>query len=313
MARKLRIEFPGALYHVINRGNYRRDIFETPATATAFEATLAEACQLHRWKLHAYVVMRNHYHLALETPEANLVAGMHWLQSTFATRFNRFRSERGHLFQGRYQALLVEDWTSLARVVNYLHINPVRAGIVPAVQVAAFRWSSLPRFMKASRPSWLLARDWLAQLGLKDERSGWSNYVKLLTELAADPRAQKSEGFDELSQGWAIGTHAWRKAVAKDHAHLALSSGVSAKELQDLREVRWSETLADVLRVARKTKNDATQNPKGDGWKISAAIKLRAAGAPHRWIADKLSMGSSNSVRSYVSRHRATTNQQLSA
>jgi REP element-mobilizing transposase RayT len=116
MARKLRFEFEGALYHVINRGNYRRDLFETPATAKAFEATLDEACELHGWKLHAYVVMRNHYHLALETPQPNLVAGMHWLQSTFATRFNRFRSERGHLFQGRYQSLLIEDWTALARV-----------------------------------------------------------------------------------------------------------------------------------------------------------------------------------------------------
>ena len=102
MARRMRIQFEGAIYHVINRGNYRRDVFETPATAKAFELTLDQTCERYRWRLHAYVIMRNHYHLALETPHANLVEGMHWLQSTLATRFNRLRSERGHLFQGRY-------------------------------------------------------------------------------------------------------------------------------------------------------------------------------------------------------------------
>ena len=80
MARKLRLEFPGACYHVINRGNYRGDIFATAKTKAAFEDCVFEACTKHGWVLHAYVVMRNHYHLALETPEGNLVAGMQWLQ-----------------------------------------------------------------------------------------------------------------------------------------------------------------------------------------------------------------------------------------
>src|SRR5258706_14385578 len=143
MARRLRIEFEGALYHVINRGNFQRDVFQSAGAAKAFEAALGEACERHHWRVHAYVIMRNHYHLALETPEANLVAGMHWLQSTYASRFNRFRRARGHLFQGRYQALLVEDAGALVRVANYRHLNPVRAKIVAAAQVATFRWSSL--------------------------------------------------------------------------------------------------------------------------------------------------------------------------
>ena len=85
------------MYHVINRGNYRADVFETDGAKEAFEGCLYEACAKAGWKLHAFVVMRNHYHLALETPEANLVAGMKWLQSTYANRFNRFRNERGHV------------------------------------------------------------------------------------------------------------------------------------------------------------------------------------------------------------------------
>src|SRR5688572_29387563 len=113
MARRLRIQYKDALYHVLNRGNYRRNLFSCRGAARAFVAVLGEACERHHWQLHAYSVMRNHYHLALETPQPNLVEGMHWLQSTFGTRFNRYRAEHGHLFQGRYQALLVEDDAAL--------------------------------------------------------------------------------------------------------------------------------------------------------------------------------------------------------
>ena len=84
MPRKLRLEYPGACYHVINRGNYRANIFKTEGARAAFESCLFEACQKSRWVLHAFVVMSNHYHLALETPELGLVAGMQWLQGTFA-------------------------------------------------------------------------------------------------------------------------------------------------------------------------------------------------------------------------------------
>ncbi len=167
MARKLRIQYPGAIYHVINRGNYRRDVFETVGAARAFEATLAEGCARFGWRIHAYVIMRNHYHLALETPGAHLVDGMHWLQSTFATRFNRYRAQRGHLFQGRYQALLVENDNALVRLIHYINLNPVRAGIVEAAAVGNFRWGSLRRFVNGDRPSWLQADPLRTSLGFE--------------------------------------------------------------------------------------------------------------------------------------------------
>ena len=107
MARSLRIQYEGALYHVINRGNYRSDIYASDGAAQSFLSTVIEAVQRHGWQLHAYVIMRNHYHLAIETPLPNLTIGMRWLQSTAATRFNRFRKENGHVFQGRYKALLL--------------------------------------------------------------------------------------------------------------------------------------------------------------------------------------------------------------
>src|ERR1039458_7087460 len=108
MARPLRIEFAGALYHVMARGNQRQVVFRDDRDHARFLETLGEACQKTGWRIHAYVLMGNHYHLLLETPEANLVAGMKWLQGTYTQRFNSRHEVFGHLFQGRYKAVVVE-------------------------------------------------------------------------------------------------------------------------------------------------------------------------------------------------------------
>ena len=98
MARKPRIQYPGALYHILSRGNYRKDLFALAQTGVQFEKTLFEACERNGWIIHAYCIMGNHYPLALETPKGNLVEGMRWLQGTFGNRFNKFTGERGHVF-----------------------------------------------------------------------------------------------------------------------------------------------------------------------------------------------------------------------
>ena len=305
MARRLRIQFPGALYHVINRGNYRRDVFETADKAAAFERCLFETAERMQWRLHAFVLMRNHYHLALETPDSNLVEGMHWLQSTFATRFNRFRQERGHLFQGRYQSLLIEPGATLARVVDYIHLNPARAGIVPVERLAEFRWGSLRRFVKGDRPTCLRAADWLATAGLADSPEGWTDYLHELTALAASPARQQELGFEEMSRGWAIGTQGWRQALAKQHSHRALSPGLDAKELAEIKAARCESTLAELLARAGKTEAEAKDDFKGAPWKIALAAALREKSpASNRWIARRLHMGAPSSVSQYLSAAR---------
>ena len=108
MARPLRIEVSGACYHVINRGNYRRNLFKEKGAADAFVRTLGEAASQYRWRIHAFVVMSNHFHLAVELGEPNLSVGMKWLQGTWIRRFNSLRRLIGRPFQGRYQALLLE-------------------------------------------------------------------------------------------------------------------------------------------------------------------------------------------------------------
>lgn len=308
MARKLRIQFPGALYHVINRGNYRRDLFGTIGARRAFENTLWEACSLFGWRLHAHVIMSNHFHLAVETPQADLVEGMHWLQGTFATRFNRFRKERGHLFQGRYQAILIEDSAALVRVVDYIHLNPVRAGIVNAEHVLDFAWSSLVRFVRGERPACLVAKDFLRQAGLEDSARGWAAYVSSLQDLATNPSEQERRGFGQLSRGWAIGTDAWRKAMAEEYAQRSLDPGLEQAELRELKQALWMTRLKQHLADAGKTLGKAAKAKKTEPWKLGIALALRKSGVPYGWIADQLQMGSPNALRVHISRAKRQCN-----
>ena len=108
MPRKNRVEFEGAIYHVMDRGDRREAIFLDDKDRERFLETLGEACDKTGWRVHAYVLLGNHYHLMVQTPSANLVRGMSWLQSTYTVRFNRRHSMSGHLFQGRYKAVVVD-------------------------------------------------------------------------------------------------------------------------------------------------------------------------------------------------------------
>jgi REP element-mobilizing transposase RayT len=305
MARRVRIQYPGATYHIINRGNYRRDVFEGSGAITAFEAALGEACRCFGWGLHAYVVMRNHFHLALTTTTPNLVDGMHWLLTTFAVRFNRFRSENGHLFQGRYQALLIEDEGALSRVVDYIHLNPVRARRVTAQEVADFPHGSLLALRKDPRPDFLVPAPWLSALDLEDTPAGWSRYIARLQSGGADVGTEDRTASSEFSRGWAIGTDTWRQAMARENSHWAAEPGMAAEEMQDLREARWKRVLEAELAADGRTLAEAPRCPKGVAWKVRIARCLReSAGAPHAWIARTLHMGSVGSVRVAVSRLR---------
>ena len=298
MARQLRLQYPGALYHIINRGNYRRDIFEATGATVAFLSTLGETCTAHRWVLHAFTIMRNHFHLALETPEANLADGMQWLQATYACRFNRFRAENGHLFQGRYRALVIEDDAALINVVDYIHLNPVRAGIVLPTHAANYRWSSLTCFVEGPRPLWLVSKRWLAHLQLDDSAAGWARYLERLTLLNSDAAEQERRGFDNISKGWAIGTAGWKRAIAKEHAQLALNPGLPYAEIRDLREASWQIALEKRLQDSGHSRADITIAPTRVRWKLEIAGRLRKdAGAPYRWIAEGLKLGSPVSLR----------------
>ncbi len=132
MPRKLRMEYAGAVYHVVNRGDRREDIFKDDLDRQQFLSTLEEACGKTEWQVHAYCLMRNHFHLVIETPQGNLVAGMKWLLGVYTKRLNIRHKFCGHVFAGRYKALLVEGSGDdyLHRVCDYVHLNPARARVI---------------------------------------------------------------------------------------------------------------------------------------------------------------------------------------
>ena len=302
MARRLRLQFPGAIYHVINRGNYQHAVFASAGAARAFERTLGEAAARHRWRVHAYVVLSNHFHVALETPEPNLVEGMHWLLTTFVTRHNRFRRRQGHLFQGRYKSLLIQDAAHLSRVADYIHLNPVRAGLVPAAHLAEFRPSSLWHFARPPAPSWLVATSSQSSSEAGSDELSPAILLGRLSEVANQSCADDRMSPGALSTGWAIGTAGWRKALARDHAHLALAPEMVADEIAELKRDQWQRELEVGLGVLGKTLQDAKVEAKSVAWKVALARRLReAANAPYGWIAEVLEMGAASSVRAYVS------------
>ena len=294
MARKLRLEFPGACYHVINRGNYRAEIFKTEGAKAAFERCLFEACTKSGWLLHAFVIMRNHYHLAVETPEGNLVPGMQWLQATFANRFNRLRGERGHLFQGRYKALLVEEGQTLGLVGHYIHLNPVRAGIRSVERLGEYRYSSywyLPH--PKSRPPWLRPDLVLAQAGgMADTAAGWRSYKAYLSWQAEEGPAGRSKAYVSLSQGWALGSADFKAVLIKDHTVAAHARAWETQGAAEIREQAWENLCRRALRVLKRSDDDLTLGAKSAPWKIALAVFLKErTQASNPWLARRLQIG----------------------
>jgi hypothetical protein len=165
---------------------------------------------------HAFVIMRNHFHLAVETSEPNLSEGMRWLQATWAVRFNRFRSESGRPFQGRYKALHVEPGHALAQVAHYIHLNPVRAKAATMARLREHRWSSLHHFIQPVRSTGLHARTVLAESGgLPDMPAGWRRYYDYLGMLAEEDAKRREERYGRLSRGWKIGSADFQAELKK--------------------------------------------------------------------------------------------------
>jgi putative transposase len=311
MARKLRLEYAGACYHAINRGNYRRDLFAGEGAAKSFETCLFEAVARFGWRLRAFVIMQNHFHLAVETPEPNLSAGMRWLQATWSARFNRFRGEVGRPFQGRYKALHVEPGHALAQVAHYIHLNPVRAKVCGSEAVAGYRWSSLWHYAGGKRPAELCAETVLAQSGeLTDTSAGWRRYIAYLGLLAEEDAKRREDRFGRLSRGWAVGSAGFKADLKKDLDALHPSDerfallGADREAHQQVRTEIWEEKLllaAKALGIAL----DRLPKPKSSPDKVWLAAALKAGtSVSNGWLAARLQMGAPASVSQYVRRFR---------
>lgn len=299
-----RFEYPGAIYHVLNRGNYRSWIFEEGGAKESFRKCLFEACEFAGWNLHAYCVMGNHYHLAIETPEPNLSEGMRWLQSVYANRYNRHRKERGHLFQGRFKSVIVEDWDRLAWLCHYIHLNPVRAGICDVRGLGAFPHSSYWNLRRAGTRRTFMRFDAFLEGagGLKDTPAGRDKYAQYLAWLHEDDQAKRSAQFDRMSKGWAIGTREFKRAIVEDEKRRVACLELGARDYAEIRAERWESELQRCLDKLGKSSADARADPKSADWKVAIATRLkRKMLCKNPWIDATLRMGAGASISRYCS------------
>jgi len=162
MSRPLRIEYPGAVYHVTTRGNGRKNIFEDDQDRQMFFSILGSVVKRYNWICHAYCLMDNHYHLMVETPDANLSVGMRQLNGVYTQGYNRRHQKPGHIFQGRFKAILVQKENYLLELCRYVVLNPVRAGVVKEAE--AWKWSSYQATAGIGKEPEYLTTDWI--LGL---------------------------------------------------------------------------------------------------------------------------------------------------
>ncbi len=185
MARPLRLELAGGLYHVTSRGDGRDDIYLSDQDRELWLGSLAQVCKRFNWVCHAWCQMTNHYHLLIETPEANLAEGMRQLNGLYTQRFNRLHGRVGHVFQGRYKAILVERDSYLLELARYVVLNPLRAGMVQRLET--WPWSSyLATCGQSATPEWLQTNWILAQFG-RQRGSAIRRYIQFVHDGARLP------------------------------------------------------------------------------------------------------------------------------
>ena len=185
MARPLRIEFSGAIYHITSRGNRREVIFEDDSDQDTFLKLFQEACERFHWRCHAYCLMTNHYHFVVETLDTTLSKGMRHLNGVYTQRFNRRHHRVGHLFQGRFHAVLVQKEAYLMALARYVVLNPVRAGMVKRVD--QWRWSSYRAMVgNVPTPPWLETAWLLGQFG-PTLQSACQRYIEFVKQGKDQP------------------------------------------------------------------------------------------------------------------------------
>ena len=292
MARKLRVRYPGAIYHVMNRGDHREAIFRSRQDRELFLATLGQACEKTDWQVHAWCLMSNHFHLVVETPRANLVPGMKWLLGTYTQRFNRRHRLRGHLFAGRYKALPVEGSGTgyLKSACDYVHLNPARAKLLTARQkLWEFGWSSYPEYLQApaGRRPWLRVDRLLGEHGIpRDSPAGRQQFQRRMEWRRA---AEDGEQFDPLLRGWCLGSEAFRQELL---GQMEAGPEHYGEEIRESGEQKARRLIREELKKLGWREEDLGKRPKADREKVRMALRLRRESTMTLgWIAGALRMG----------------------
>ncbi len=326
MARSVRVEYKGAYYHVMARGNQRKAIFKDDDDRRFFLACLSECCEKTGWRVHAWVLMNNHYHLFIETPEPNLVSGMKWLQNTVTRRYNIRHAKWGRLFGDRYKSILVEGSlvNYYASLWEYIHLNPARAGLVKVKEggsILDYPWSSLAggyARLPTQRPKWLAAETGFSVMGYVDTVKGRREMVEALDRRAAEEGKQSGfvpvpEGADgrrsHLRRGWYWGRQEFAEKILEG-ARKVIGKGKSRAYARSQERLAHGEQEAERivkegLVAAGLQERDLAALPANEKRKVAiAGLVWRSTTVSQGWIAQRLKMRQAANVSLALHRNK---------
>ena len=319
MARPLRYEAAGAVYHVMARGDGGKNVFDDDKDRFAWTDLMGKAHGRFGWRVHAWVLMGNHFHLLLETPEPNLVAGMKWVLGVFSQGWNRRRGRRGHVFQGRYKSVVVNgeaaDGSYFKIVADYIHLNPVRSGWVggeTGARLRSWRWSSFGAYAGGKIPDWLETGRVLRAFQLSDDAGGGKAYAGYLEARAKDRKGVITDAaLSELRSGWYLGEKSFAEKVLEA---IKLPGCADRKKrskggeaARDHGEAEAERLVSKALKLLGLPPDSADLRGRGkwkDETELVAALVRKRTGMPNRWVAERLGMGHEVGVTRAVRRFR---------
>jgi hypothetical protein len=256
--------------------------------------------------------MTNHYHLLVETPQPNLVAGMRWFQTTYSVRFNRRHRLSGHLFQGRYKAVVVDpaERRYFAALSDYIHLNPVRARMISLQErLFDFRWSSYRWYVtRKGRPEWFDARRVLGELGLDDTVDGRRRYAERMRDRAVEELAGGNESDNErLRRGWCLGEASFRERMLglleRTGEKFSKAKEVDGVVRKSHGEDEASRLLQGAMVYFKISPGDLVKLKRNDPRKLAIARLIRRrTSVSNKWIAGRLSLGHVSGVSRYCSK-----------
>ena len=293
MARPLRLEYPGAVWHVTCRGNERKAIFLDDEDRLQFLAVLGRVVEMFRWKLHAYVLMGNHFHLLLETPEPNLSRGMRQLNGIYTQRFNLRHKRVGHLLQGRFKGILVEKESHLLELARYVVLNPVRAGLVRTAR--EWPWSSYRATAGLEKgPEWLETSATLEAFGRSEARRR-----KAYRTFVGEGMASSYDPWKAVRNQLVLGSDAFGRRMGR-----LLRSPARLREIPKRQRNLARPAIGEILAVVGEVfgeKVESIRRPRSGVAREAVACLARTEGA---WpIAE---IGEALGVKSWSASHLAT-------
>ncbi|MEG0025083.1 MAG: transposase [Akkermansia sp.] len=319
MSRPLRIEYPGAVYHIQSIGNKNDDIFQDDTDRELFLKTFEEACTRCHWNAYAYALMNNHYHILFETIDANLVNGMKWLQTTYTMRYNRRHGYQGHVFAGRYKSMLIEVDNAhyFSTIIDYIHLNPARAGLArKQTFLSGSKWTSLPDWIKDKndRNAWIHPARGLACFGCDDTPQGHDKYMDhLIGRFEAESMDERSllpaghVGSGTVQRGWCYGSSAFRQRIIDTIPNMIKRNpGAWGRAGAEIGEHKAETIVTRGLRAFGLTEEELLTTPFSHPSKLIIALAIRQSSmVSYAWLANRLHMGTPRSLGTLLHRAKA--------